>query len=203
MSAKELKGWDHIVYTMIVSNFRNGAFTLQELYEFEPYFMDVYPKNAHIKDKIRQVLQHLRDEGLVVFLQNGVYEMTPHVSSAISKAKSQKELVYLLSNASIPGWVKIGRTRSIEDRLKALYNTSVPLPFVVEETISTPTSEQSRTLEKSIHTIIDDVNPDLRRNTEASRREFFRMSPEEGKFIFALVSKIMAINPEQSMRTHV
>jgi hypothetical protein len=75
------------------------------------------------------------------------------------------------------------------------YNSSVPLPFKVEDTVTTDTTEQSRTVERNFHSIIDTLNPDLRKNIEASRREFFRMTPEEGKSIFSLVTTIMSVSP--------
>jgi len=55
-------------------------------------------------------------------------------------------------------------------------------------------------LEKSIHSIIDTLNPSLRKHTEASKREFFRMSPDEGKSIFKLVTQIIGITPTQDYR---
>ena len=39
-------------------------------------------------------------------------------------------IVYCLENPAMPGLVKIGRTQDIEQRLRSLDNTSVPLPFV-------------------------------------------------------------------------
>lgn len=190
-----LKGWNFIVYTLIINNFKTLGFSLQELYQYEEYFKMVYPSNYHIKDKLRQTLQNLRDKGLLVFLAQGNYRLVNiKVSDEIVEVKKQ-ELVYLLSNESIPGWVKIGRTNAIDRRVKELYNTSVPLPFKVEETIQTSTLEQSRVLEKSIHSIIDTLNPSLRKHTEASRREFFRLTINEGKSIFSLVNKIVGITP--------
>lgn len=47
--------------------------------------------------------------------------------------------VYILSNPSMPGLVKIGRTtRSVEQRANELWQTGVPTPFVVEEEFYTP-----------------------------------------------------------------
>jgi hypothetical protein len=201
MSDHQLRGWDHIIYTLIDNNFKGKVFTLKDLYLFEPFFQTVYPKNLHIKDKIRQVLQHLRDKGLIVFKEHGTYEMTKRLVSQTQKVVGEQELVYLLSNDAIPGWVKIGRTKAIDQRLKALYNTSIPLPFKVEETIETMNTEQSRIVETSIHSIIDTLNPSFRKDTEASRREFFKMSLEQGKSIFGLVSRIMAVNPVQEIRS--
>jgi hypothetical protein len=192
---KKLKGWNFIVYTLIKSNFKNKEFSPQELYKFESYFRLVYPSKLHIKDKLRQTLQNLRNKGLLVFLSRGVYQMK-HAHEIIKAVEeSKQELVYLLSNESIPEWVKIGRTNAMDRRLKELYSTSVPLPFKVEECIQTSTLEESKLLEKSIHEIIDTLNPSLRKHTEAFKREFFKMTVEQGKYIFKLVNQIVKIAP--------
>jgi hypothetical protein len=40
------------------------------------------------------------------------------------------EIVYILTNEAMPGLVKIGRTSvDLAGRIKALYQTGVPLPF--------------------------------------------------------------------------
>ncbi|WP_019673171.1 DpnI domain-containing protein [Psychrobacter lutiphocae] len=48
-------------------------FNLQDAYRFADYLQLRYPNNNHIKDKIRQQLQILRDKGLIEFLGNGRY----------------------------------------------------------------------------------------------------------------------------------
>lgn len=63
----ELRGWQYIVYELIKNNFKDNSFTLFELYSFEEYFKLVYPHNYHIKDKLRQTLQKLRDNGYLTF----------------------------------------------------------------------------------------------------------------------------------------
>lgn len=50
--------------------------------------------------------------------------------------------------------------------------------------------KSSEELEKSIHSIIDTINPELRKNTEAYKREFFKLSVNQGKKIFKLVAEI-------------
>lgn len=192
-----LRGWNFIVYILIKNNFKNNIFSLQDLYRYEEYFALVYPTNFHIKEKLRQTLQNLRNKGLLQFLTQGNYQMTSIEIPVETINENRQELVYLLSNDSIPGWVKIGRTNAIERRLKELYNTSVPLPFKVQEIIQTNTLEESKVLEKSIHSIIDTLNPNLRKQTEASRREFFRMTIQEGKSIFNLVNRIVGITKFQ------
>ena len=74
-------------------------------------------------------------------------------------------LLYLLSNLSMPLWVKIGHTNSIERRLKELYNTSTPLPFHLEDTIQTTSRASSLFIEKHIHALIETINPSLRKET--------------------------------------
>lgn len=197
MEQNTLRGWDYIVYTLIKNNFGIERFTLQDLYRFEKYFQSVYPSNLHVQAKLRQTVQHLRDKGLLDFSDKGIYRLLKIEQKAEESIKKQ-ELVYLLSNEAMPGWVKIGRTNQIERRLSDLYNTSVPLPFKAEDFIETITEEDSRSLEKSLHNIIDTINPDRRKNTEARKREFFKMSTEEAKNVFTLVRHINKIDMKKN-----
>lgn len=81
----------------------------------------------------------------------------------------RKEYVYILSNISMPGLIKIGRTnRSVDERLRELNNTSLPTQFIVEHTIET---SDSKYLEKMVH-----KNFDKHRVNE--NREFFRIHHE-------------------------
>lgn len=45
-------------------------FNLGEVYDQLQMFEDAYPQNHHPKDKIRQVMQSLRDEGTLEFVDN-------------------------------------------------------------------------------------------------------------------------------------
>jgi hypothetical protein len=54
--------------------------------------------------------------------------------------------------------------------------------------------KESSELERSIHNIIDTINPEIRLNTIANRREFFQLSQSQGIHIFELVEKIMRID---------
>ena len=52
------------------------AFNLQQLYTYESYLSQRHPDNHHIKDKIRQQLQFLRDKGYLEFEKRGFYKLT-------------------------------------------------------------------------------------------------------------------------------
>ena len=45
------------------------------------------------------------------------------------ETKIMSEIIYILTNESMPGYVKIGKTTNLRRRLSELYSTPVPLPF--------------------------------------------------------------------------
>jgi type II restriction enzyme len=49
-------------------------FSLQDIYQFESEVRFLFPNNRHVRPKIRQQLQVLRDAGLLIFLGGGRYE---------------------------------------------------------------------------------------------------------------------------------
>ena len=49
-------------------------FSLNQVYAFADLLKLKYPENNHIKDKIRQQLQILRDRGIIEFIQRGHYQ---------------------------------------------------------------------------------------------------------------------------------
>ena len=50
-------------------------FTLEELYRFEKELSARHPANRHVRDKIRQQLQILRDQGYLEFVGRGGYRL--------------------------------------------------------------------------------------------------------------------------------
>lgn len=56
-----------------MDSLRGQEFNLDEMYAFEEDFKKAYPDNRHIKDKIRQQLQYLRDFGYLEFIGRGKY----------------------------------------------------------------------------------------------------------------------------------
>lgn len=50
-------------------------FSLADIYRFETELQKIHPENKHIKDKIRQQLQFLRDKGYLSFVDKGKYKL--------------------------------------------------------------------------------------------------------------------------------
>ena len=70
--------WTDAVWDCIqLMGFGSGsAFTLEDIYSAETVLQRIYPENSHIKDKIRQQLQIMRDCGKLEFIDNqGVYRV--------------------------------------------------------------------------------------------------------------------------------
>jgi type II restriction enzyme len=54
------------------------TFTLSDMYGFEARLAGLYPGNRHVREKIRQQLQVLRDRGWLEFLGRGRYRVRTH-----------------------------------------------------------------------------------------------------------------------------
>ena len=65
------RGWLLDVWNCI--NQLPATFTLNDVYTFESRLREKHPANQHIKDKIRQQLQVLRNKNIIHFHGNGVY----------------------------------------------------------------------------------------------------------------------------------
>jgi type II restriction enzyme len=69
-----MRGWTLDVLRF-VHQIGKTRFRLDEVYAFEKDLAELYPGNRHIRPKIRQQLQVLRDIGLVEFLGLGHYAL--------------------------------------------------------------------------------------------------------------------------------
>jgi hypothetical protein len=96
------------------------------------------------------------------------------------------EIIYILINEAMPGYVKIGRTSNLEQRIRSLDTTSVPLPF---ECFYACTVRDANFVEKQLHdTFLD--------HRVRSSREFFEISPE--RVVSALkIGEIENVTPKQ------
>ena len=71
-SSPNLLGWKKDVYDIIVK-FIDNHFTLHDFEIHLSYLKALHPQNNNIEAKVRQVLQQLRDLGLIKFEGNGSY----------------------------------------------------------------------------------------------------------------------------------
>ncbi|MFT3823636.1 MAG: GIY-YIG nuclease family protein [Chitinophagaceae bacterium] len=85
-------------------------------------------------------------------------------------SQSTLGFVYVLTNESIPGMVKIGYTTNLaEDRAKELFKTGVPTPFEIAFRVL---SIFPKVLEELVHQELDAFRV-------TGKREFFRVTPEK------------------------
>ena len=83
-------------------------------------------------------------------------------------SENQEEIIYILINEAMPGYVKIGQTTNLEQRIRSLDTTSVPLPF---ECFYACSVENANFAERQLHDAFMDQRV-------RSSREFFEVSPE-------------------------
>jgi len=73
LSAKE-RGWTLDVLR-VVQSLGKKQFTNDDVYVFEKHLQQLHPDNRHVKDKIRQQLQVLRDAKLLIHVGNGTWRL--------------------------------------------------------------------------------------------------------------------------------
>jgi hypothetical protein len=79
------------------------------------------------------------------------------------------EIIYLLTNEAMPGYVKVGRTKNLEQRRPSLSRpSSVPLPFEVYYASEVDNAQRD---EQWIHSVFAD-------RRVRDEREFFKIDPE-------------------------
>ena len=98
----------------------------------------------------------------------------------MTSENDQSGIVYVLTNPEMPELVKIGKTSrdEVEQRLKELYSTGVPVPFECEYAARV---SDSAIVEKAFHTAFEPyrINPN---------REFFRIDPEQAIALLTLIA---------------
>ena len=68
------KGW-LLDVMLCVEKIGHKEFSLNEVYGFENALSLKHPDNHHVKAKIRQQLQFLRDKGYLEFVERGLYRL--------------------------------------------------------------------------------------------------------------------------------
>ncbi len=89
------------------------------------------------------------------------------------------QVVYVLTNPAMPGFVKIGKTllEDVSQRLAQLYTTGVPFPFVLAFACKVPNADE---VERALHRAFAPyrANP---------KREFFNIEAEQAIAILKLL----------------
>jgi hypothetical protein len=97
------------------------------------------------------------------------------------------KIIYILINEAMPGYVKIGRTTNLNQRIRSLYRTQIPLPF---ECFYACTVESGVEVERWLFDVFED-------RRVSKDREFFEVSPE--RVAAALRAKaIKDVTPRQT-----
>ncbi len=96
------------------------------------------------------------------------------------------EIIYILINEAMPGYVKIGMTTNLEQRIRSLDTTGVPLPF---ECFYACTVKDCTFVERQLHDAFLD-------HRVRSSREFFEISPERAVAALKL-AEIENITPKK------
>ena len=105
------------------------------------------------------------------------------------KGKAKAGIVYVLTNAAMPGLVKIGMTEKddVGERLNTLYSTGVPVPFDCEFACRVA---DARGVERALHKAFVHVR-------ENPAREFFIIESEQARVLLELVM-LEDVTPEVS-----
>jgi hypothetical protein len=88
-------------------------------------------------------------------------------------------IVYILSNVSMPGIIKIGKTTNLEKRMSDLFNTSVPTPFRCEVAYEV---DDMHWAEERLHMAFGECRVN-------AKREFFKIAPFRARAALELIGK--------------
>jgi len=95
-------------------------------------------------------------------------------------------IIYVLINEAMPGYVKIGKTNNLEQRIRSLDTTGIPLPF---ECFYACTVKDAAFVEQQLLDAFMD-------HRVRSSREFFEIAPERAVAILKLV-EIEDVTPKK------
>jgi type II restriction enzyme len=73
--AHDVRGWT-LDLLRVLREIGKQEISLEDAYALERELARLHPQNLHVRDKIRQQLQRLRDLGFVEFLGRGRYRLT-------------------------------------------------------------------------------------------------------------------------------
>ena len=102
---------------------------------------------------------------------------TPAPEPRPSGAGSNTGIVYVLENPAMPGYIKLGRTDNLTQRMQSLFDTSVPVPFTCYYAARV---EDPARVERSLFEAFGDKR-------SHPRREFFTVDPHRAAAVIKLV----------------
>jgi len=164
LSEKSIRSYVGVIYK-IDNYFKNNNVSQLPLEE-----INSYKKLEQLKQDFFSVPanQQLDQKGNRMY-SAGFNNFITYKTSQGSKQVGSEGIIYIISNPAIPGLVKIGKTINLEERMKTLFSSSVPLPFrcVYAKRVKNY-SQVERKLHKGLNSCRENPN-----------REFFRISEEE------------------------
>lgn len=96
----------------------------------------------------------------------------------------EKGYVYIFTNPSMQGYIKIGHAKDLKRRLKALDTTGIPTPFEPYFAVRTAKYKE---LERVIHRELDKLTDTRARKN----REFFKIVPEIARDMMLNISSLL------------
>lgn len=110
-----------------------------------------------------------------------------------------ENVIYIVTNATLPGYVKIGYAQDLKQRVASLNTGTITdfQPYAVLES-------DKQNADKEIHGIISLLNPILQAtkyagNGKTKQKEFFRLEPEEAFRLFRHIAEIWG-KPDKAYR---
>ena len=107
-----------------------------------------------------------------------------------------KGVIYILTNPSFPQFVKIGYADDVEERLNQL-NRSECIPYAFR--LYAYYHVSSRLTDMKLHTLIDNLNPNLRSVEEfkgkTRKREFYAMTAAQAYSILEAKENLVLVEP--------
>ena len=91
----------------------------------------------------------------------------PEATEPTPQPQPTTQVVYVLQNPAMPGYVKIGKTDNLAQRVRSLFDTSVPVPFIC---FYAARVENSAKVETQLFEIFGDKR-------SHPKREFFAVEP--------------------------
>ena len=102
---------------------------------------------------------------------------TPAQEPETSGPGTNNGIVYVLENPAMQGYIKLGRTENLTQRMQSLFDTSVPVPFICH--YAAKVAEPAK-VEKALFEAFGDKR-------SHPRREFFTVEPHRAAAIIRLV----------------